>query len=104
MCTMANDGALRLYSGEQQLSEMATLLFARNLQEALCLTHVGKGHLMLMVGGYNSQIHLYTIQTTGGAAKLDYRFSMLGHFNSVKAIAISEQLGTTDIRYVASGS
>jgi len=87
VCTMANDGELRLYSGEAELSEMATLLFGRNLQEALCLTHVGKGHLMLMVGGYNSQIHLYTIETTG--VKLEYRFSMLGHFNSVKSIAIS---------------
>jgi WD40 repeat protein len=29
---------------------------------------------------------------------------MLGHFNSVKALAISESLGSTEVRYIASAS
>lgn len=57
---------------------------------------------MLMVGGYNSQIHVYTIESCGD--KLEFRFSMLGHFNSVKALAISQSLGQTNIRYIASAS
>jgi len=36
---------------------------------------------------------------------LQYKFSMLGHLNSVKDIAISEVLANTDqIRYIASAS
>ena len=61
---MANDGVLKLYGGAQELKEIATLLFGRNLQETICLTHLGSEHLMLMIGGYNSQIHVYTIATT----------------------------------------
>ena len=79
------------------------MLFGRNLQESLCLTTLGPEHLMLMIGGYNSQMHIYTIG--GKDDQFTYRFSALGHLNSIKSIAISEELTPgSETRYVASGS
>jgi hypothetical protein len=103
VCTLANDGCLKLYSGKEELSEQSTLLFGRNLQESLCLTTLGPEHLMLMIGGYNSQMHVYTIGSKDD--QFTYRFSALGHLNSIKSIAISEELTPgSETRYVASGS
>lgn len=56
---------------------------------------------MLLIGGYNSQLHVYTIGLTEKQFK--YRFSLLGHMNSIKAIAISEEI-EPDVRYIATGS
>jgi len=66
------------------------------------LSTLGNNHLILMVGGYNSQIHVYTIGLND--SQLQFKFSMLGHFNSIKSLAISSQLGESQIRYIASAS
>jgi hypothetical protein len=49
-----------------------------------------------MLGGYSSQIHVYTIETVVKEAQFQYKFSMLGHLNSVKDIAISDVLAKSD--------
>jgi len=67
----------------------------------MCLSELGKEHIVLLVGGYDSKIHVYTIKLSGD--KLIYRFSMLGHFNSIKALSVSPKLAN-DVVYLASGS
>lgn len=54
---------------------------------------------MVLVGGYSSQIHVYILCE----GQLKYYFSLLGHFNSVKALAVSSRL-KNDVKYLASAS
>lgn len=67
----------------------------------MCLSELGKDHLLVLVGGYDSKIHVYTIKLSSN--KLNYRFSMLGHFNSIKALSVSPKL-ENEVLYLASGS
>ena len=69
----------------------ASLLFGRNLQETTALGCIGEEQIMLLTGGYDSKIHVYTIGRKADD-KLAYQFSMLGHFNSVKDLAFSPVL------------
>jgi len=59
-------------------------------------------HLMLMIGGYDSKIHVYTTKRNM-VDELTFRFSMLGHLDSIKDLSISPALGK-DTHYLASGS
>jgi WD40 repeat protein len=100
---MSNDGMLRLYQSTEdgKYVEKANLAFGRNLQESICLSELGNDHIVLLVGGYDSKIHVYTIKLNSN--KFIYRFSMLGHFNSIKALTVSPKLAN-DVFYLASGS
>jgi hypothetical protein len=50
-----------------------------------------------MIGGYDSKVHVYTIKRGITEVKADqaflFHFSLLGHMNSIKDIAISPILG-----------
>lgn len=67
----------------------------------MCLVALGAQHILLFVGGYDSKIHVYSIKFDSN--QFIYRFSMLGHFNSIKALAVSSPL-TNNVAYLASGS
>ena len=101
--TMSNDGMLRLYQSNEdgQYIEKANIAFGRNLQESMCISELGNDHVVLLVGGYDSKIHVYTIKLSSN--KFIYRSSMLGHFNSIKALTVSPKL-TNNVLYLASGS
>jgi WD40 repeat protein len=63
ICVISDDGNLRLYERtDGDFKVKAELMFGRNLQEAVCLTMIGQNHLLLLLGGYQSQIHAYTLQ------------------------------------------
>jgi WD40 repeat protein len=100
---MSNDGMLRLYkqTENESFSEQANLAFGRNLQESMCLTLIGQNNFLLFVGGYDSKIHVYTLKLDSN--QFIYRFSMTGHFNSIKTLAVSNVL-QGEIIYLASGS
>jgi len=102
-CTMSNDGMLRLFQNDESgnFVEKANLAFGRNLQESICLSELGNTHLILLIGGYDSKIHVYTFRKN--SSNLVYKFSMLGHFNSIKSIAVSPLL-KDKVVYIASGS
>jgi hypothetical protein len=57
-------GDLKLWSlgHDGSFGLKSSLLFGRNLQETASLQCVGNQHLMLLTGGYDSKIHVYTIQ------------------------------------------
>ena len=48
-----------------------------------------EGYLLLMMGGYDCKIHVYTVKRGSDLSELKFRFSMLGHLNSIKDLAIS---------------
>ena len=99
---MCSGGVLNLYSKvEGDFIKKSSLLFGRNLQETFCMVEVGQ-HLMLMIGGYDSKIHVYTTKRDMGD-EMTFRFSMLGHLDSIKDLCVSPALGK-NTRYLASGS
>lgn len=87
-------GDLKLWSLNQEgtFELKASLLFGRNLQETNAIACLGD-HLMLLTGGYDSKVHLYTIPRKTSDAKLTFQFSMLGHLNSIKDLAFSPMVG-----------
>jgi len=84
---MSMDGRLRLFKNGDQLIHQGTLLFGKNLQEAMEMTLVGKNYLLLIVGGYDKNIHCYTcpiIPTSEPETHFSYKFSLTGHMDSLK--------------------
>lgn len=77
-----NDGAFIL---------KASLLFGRNLQETTAIRCIGEEQIMVLTGGYDSKIHVYTIGRKLDD-KLTYQFSMLGHFNSIKDLSFAPEI------------
>jgi len=71
--TMDVGGDLKLWALSQdgKFCLKASLLFGRNLQETTALACIGEGHIMLLTGGYDSKIHVYTI-SRGQDDKLAY--------------------------------
>jgi hypothetical protein len=66
----------------------------------------GERHLMLAIGGYDVNIHIYLIprmpfQAAGGLFK--YKFSLLGHLNAIRALSFTQTIGEK-VRYMASCS
>jgi WD40 repeat protein len=99
---MCSGGVMNLYSkAEGQFIKKSSLLFGRNLQETFCIFEVGS-YLLLMIGGYDSKIHVYTTKRDMGG-EITFRFSMLGHLNSIKDLSVSPAIGQ-NTRYLASGS
>ena len=105
VCTTSAEGVTGEVTGK------AELLFGRNLQETATLKEIGSKHLLLLTGGYDSQIHVYSTLRGQEQTELSYRFSMLGHFNSIKNMAFSPELGRNaenpnlrDVTYLASCS
>jgi len=66
-------------------------LFGRNLQETFCIVDV-KSYLLVMIGGYDSKIHVYTTKRDS-SSEITFRFSMLGHLNSIKDLSVSPAIG-----------
>jgi len=107
--TMCAAGVLKLWSRKASSNEFilkSELLFGRNLQETSAVFSIGEQTLLVLVGGYDSKVHVYTtIRSSDKPTELKFAFSMLGHMNSVKDLAFSAPLGPTkEINYLASCS
>ena len=61
--TMCVGGTMKLWQGEnvQSIEFKDELLFGKNLQEAMGLVTYGDKHLLLVIGGYDLNIHLYLV-------------------------------------------
>ncbi len=64
-----------------------TICYKKKLQETLCLTILNKDNLMLMSGGYDSLIHIYTIPRFAKEPKLSEKLILKGHMNSLRDIS-----------------
>jgi WD40 repeat protein len=66
----------------------------------------GERHLLLAIGGYDVNIHIYLIpRITGQASEktFKYKFSLLGHMNAIRGFGFSPEVGKS-VRYMASCS
>lgn len=98
--TVDSVGTSKLWAGKtladgtsSDFTEKAFLMFGRNLQETVALHGLGSNHILLLSGGYDSQIHVYSTQRGIEQTPLTYHFSMLGHFNSIKSLTFSPEIG-----------
>jgi WD40 repeat protein len=92
--TMCSDGKMTMWFGElndehNKYHFKSELLFGRNLQEVSAIQCIGKEHLLVLVGGYDSKVHIYTIKRGSNKDDFSFHFSLLGHKNSIKDLAIS---------------
>lgn len=114
--TMCMGGSLKLWAKRETKFEIiGEILFGKNLQEAFDLTLIGQKYLLLVVGGYDRQIHCYTCpraqhivaETHKVSKHFTYKFSLTGHMDSLKDFAFtgshSLQL-PNQVQYLASGS
>lgn len=112
---MCMGGVLKMWQSTSgsTFEECGRLIFGRNLQEAFELTTIGKKHLFLVIGGYDSKIHCYTcLRTPYQPAEKDlhkhftYKFSLTGHKDSVKDFSFTKQYFEfpNEIQYLASCS
>lgn len=74
---------------DDRFEKVGEILFGKNLQEAMQITTIGKKHLLLVVGGYDSNIHCYTCLR--GSGDFVYKFSLTGHLNSIKDFSFTSQ-------------
>ena len=95
---MCSEGVLKLWvsklgdDGNTTFSLKSELLFGRNLQEVTELKTLGTSDLLLLTGGYDSKIHIYMTGRGADPTELNYKFSMAGHFNSIKSLHFSPEL------------
>lgn len=69
------------------------------------LAPLGEKHLLLLVGGYDLNIHVYLVPRIPSCSYITttfkYKFSLQGHVNALRSFAFSEDTGN-NIRYMAS--
>lgn len=70
-------GKLKLWQGST-LEYRDELLFGKNLQETMALVPYSGKHLLLVVGGYDSLLHVYLVPKEGPKS-FKYKFSLPGH-------------------------
>jgi len=114
--TMCLSGTLKLWQNstehaDSEFKQSGELLFGKNLQEAFQLTAVGQKYLLLVVGGYDKNVHCYTClrnahQKAESPQLFTYKFSLTGHMNSLKDFSFTAPKYEFDneIQYLASCS
>ncbi len=92
-----------------------SISFKKKLQDAVCLTVLNDNYLILLTGGYDSVIHIYTVMRIKEIynhilekkefSPCSHKISMHGHINNIREIsAICPALDDTDELYFASSS
>lgn len=111
-------GKLDLFYYDVDLKEYKmfhSIQFKKKLQDAICLTVLDDDHLLLLTGGYDSVINVYTvmrikemnkrIQNKTEFAPVNFKVSLTGHLNDIRGIsAITPYLDNTKDIYFASCS
>jgi WD40 repeat protein len=116
--TFSASGKLDLFYFDIDLNEYKmfySIPFKKKLQDAVCLTVLNDSYLLLLTGGYDSVIHVYTVMrikeiNTHLLNKTEFtpvmhKLSMQGHVNNIRDIsAICPLLDDTEHTYFASAS
>jgi len=95
-------------SNDESLSEKFTmvsqLLFGKNLQEAFKMFPVNDRYIMLLTGGFDKNVHVYTVDSqTEGEQAIEYHTSLTGHSNSIRDFCVTDSY-ENDLRYIFSCS
>jgi len=89
LVTYSIDGMLNLMEylfENKQFVVKASLQFGKHLLEASALYMLDLQTIILAVGGFTSQIHLYTF-LTGKSTQLEFKCSLSGHQNSIRDLS-----------------
>jgi len=99
--TMCTGGVLKLWKGSNKndIAFKDQLLFGKHLQEAAALKVLNDKSLVLVIGGYDTHIHVYLVPRAGGP--FSYKFSLLGHTNSIRAFDFKDE---GSVKYLVSAS
>jgi WD40 repeat protein len=104
--TFSSNGALDLYnyiSEKNEYTKFHTISFNKKLQDTICLTILNEKYLLLLSGGYDSNVHVHTINRV--TKEVQFKVALKGHLNDIRDIsAICPQLDDTKILQFASSS
>jgi WD40 repeat protein len=103
--TFSSNGSLDMFSYDNSISEYTkfhTIAFNKKLQDTICLTILNDKYLLLLSGGYDSSVNVYTVNR--GSKEVQFKIALKGHLNDIRDIsAICPQLDDTkSIQFVSS--
>lgn len=95
--TFCLNGNLKIWKG-QDLHEnlnvefVDQLLFGSNLQETITIFPANKRYIMMLTGGFDKYIHVYTVDTElESKEKVQYHTSLIGHTNSIRDFCVTQK-------------
>ncbi len=79
-----------------------TVKLNKKLQEAISLSILNEDFLLLLTGGYDSVINIYSLLRSSSKLKdvelVSYKFALKGHINSIKDISVISSYNYKDIK------
>ena len=92
-----------LYS-HWNLKLLTTLHFGTNLQESFKMFPLNERYIMLLIGGFDKFVHVYTIDSQSTSEDtVEYHTSLMGHSDSIRDYWVT-QAHENDLRYIFSCS
>ena len=89
---------------KEEVKLVGQLHFGKNLQETFKMFPLNDRYIMLLTGGYDKNVHVYTIDTqSDGDEIIEYHTSLTGHSNSIRDYCVTEAY-QNDLRYLFSCS
>lgn len=90
-CFSAN-GKLDIFSYYNDTKEFIiihTISFKKKLQDALCLTVLNENYLLLISGGYDTYINIYTVARDNNCSsnRVAFKLNLQGHTNALRDIS-----------------
>lgn len=79
------------------------LHFGKNLQETFKIFPVNERYVMLLTGGFDKNVHVYTIDSQESDEIIEYHTSLTGHSNSIRDYCVTEAY-ENHLRYIFSCS
>ena len=91
MGTYNSEGVVRLWTlAGVELKMFSELKFGTNVLEALRINVISADYAFLYLGGYDSKIHIYSIELN--TLEAEFQASLGGHTNSIRDFAFAEGL------------
>jgi WD40 repeat protein len=102
----SSTGKLDVFSYDSQADRymlIHTIAFNKKLQDAICMTVLNNNYILLLSGGYDSHVNIYTINRQ--TKEVSFKVLLKGHINDIRDIsAICPTLDNTNIVQFASCS
>lgn len=103
------DGEVKVWKSqdpdlENDITLAGNIYFGKNLQETFKMFPVNDRYIMLLTGGFDKNVHVYTIDTQPEEGDvIEYHTSLTGHSNSIRDYCITNAY-ENDLRYIFSCS
>lgn len=107
--TFCLDGDVKVWKSHgqdtiQSFDMIGQLHFGKNLQETFKMFPVNDRYIMLLTGGFDKNVHVYTVDTNDTKGEpIEYHTSLTGHSNSIRDYCVTEAY-ENDLRYIFSSS